>query len=128
MIFALLVNACALLFVVRARVHLVRQRRKRRERPRDLVVSTLAGMVMSAMLLGLQEIVKPQVRHMIVEEMKQESVDDEDGEPIGGKLFHEQMRRIRSGEEVEEITVPMDAEPSSRRIAGTPTARRNRHE
>jgi uncharacterized membrane protein len=128
MIFALLVNACALLFVVRACVHLVRQRRKRRERPRDLVVSTLAGMVMSAMLLGLQEIVKPQVRHMIVEEMKQESVDDEDGEPIGGKLFHEQMRRIRSGEEVEEITVPMDAEASSRRIAGTPTARRNRHE
>jgi hypothetical protein len=110
MVFALLVNACALLFVVRAGVHLVRQRRKRRERPRELVVSPLSGLAMGAMFLGLQEIVQPQARHMIVEEMKEESLDDEDGEPLGGRLFYEQMGRIRRGEDMEEITVRVDAD------------------
>ena len=114
MVFALLVNACALLFVVRACTHLVRQRRRRIERPRDLVVSTMAGLVMSAVFLGLKEIVQPQVRHMIVEEMKEESVDDEDGEPRGGRLFYEQMRRIRRGEEVGEIAVRVAAEQLDR--------------
>jgi hypothetical protein len=110
MVFAWLVNACALLFLVRASIYLVRQRRKKRERPRELVVSSRAGMAMGAMFLGLEEIVRPQARHMIVEEMKEESVDDEDGEPIGGRLFHDQMRRIRRGEEVEGIAVRVDAE------------------
>jgi hypothetical protein len=105
---------CALLFVVRACVYLVRQPRRRRERPRELVVSPLAGLAMSAMFLGLEEIVRPQARHMIVEEMKEESVDDEDGEPIGGRLFQEQMRRIRRGEELGEIAVRVDAEPLDR--------------
>jgi hypothetical protein len=70
----------------------------------------MAGLAMSAMFLGLQEIVKPQARHMIVDEMKEESVDDENGEPIGGRLFYEQIRRIRRGEEVGEIAVSVDAD------------------
>jgi hypothetical protein len=47
---------------------------------------------------------------MIVEEMKEESLDDEDGEPLGGRLFYEQMGRIRRGEDMEEITVRVDAD------------------
>jgi hypothetical protein len=45
---------------------------------------------------------------MIVEEMKETSVDDENGEPLGGRLFQEQLRRIRGGEDVEEVTVRME--------------------
>jgi len=109
MVLAWIANASVLWFVVSACVYMVRQRRKKRERraSRDLVVSPLAGLAMGAMFLGLQEIVQPQARHMIVEEMKEERVDDDAAEPLGGRLFYEQMRRIQMGEEVEEVTVKM---------------------
>ena len=74
---------------------------------RSKLLTTLAGLAMGAMFLGLQEIVQPQARHMIVEEMKEERVDDDAAEPLGGRLFYEQMRRIQMGEEVEEVTVKM---------------------
>jgi hypothetical protein len=110
MFLAWMANAWVLWFVVSAALYLVRERRKKkaRLRMRDLVVSPLAGLAMGAMFLGLQEIVQPQARHMIVEEMKETSVDDENGEPLGGRLFQEQLRRIRRGEDVEEVTVRME--------------------
>jgi hypothetical protein len=64
---------------------------------------------MGAMLLGFQEIVQPRVQHMIVEEMKEQSPDDEAGEPSGGREFHEGLRRIRCGEEVEAVTVRLES-------------------
>jgi hypothetical protein len=105
MVFAFVVNACVVLFVVGACLYMRRQRRRAKRKTGELVVSSLSGLAMGAMLLGLQEIVQPQARHMIVEEMKETSVDDESGEPIGGRVFHEQLRRIRHGEDVEEVTV-----------------------
>lgn len=107
MVLAWIANAGVLWFVVSACVTMVRLRRKKKERRAslDLVVSPLAGLAMGAMFLGLQEIVQPQARHMIVEEMKEERVEDDAAEPLGGRLFYEQMRRIWMGEEVEEVTV-----------------------
>ncbi len=110
MVFAFVVNACVVLFVVGACLYLRRQRRKARRRTGELVVSSLSGLAMGAMLLGLQEIVQPQARHMIVEEMKEEETNDENGEPLGGRVFNEQMRRIRRGEEVEEVTVRLEGD------------------
>jgi hypothetical protein len=111
MVFALLVNACVVMFVVSAAASLMRQRRKRKARrgKRDLVVSSLSGLAIGVMFLGLQEIVQPQARHMIVEEMKEEATNDENGEPLGGRAFHEQLRRIRAGGDVDEVTVKVEA-------------------
>ena len=107
---AWIANAGALWLVVSALLSMVRQRRKTkaRQRTRDLVVSPLAGLAMGAMFLGLQEIVQPQARHMIVEELKEERMEDETAEPLGGRLFYQQMRRIRMGDEVEEVTVRVE--------------------
>jgi hypothetical protein len=102
MLWALIVNGGVLLFLVRACVSIRRQRSRARRKTGELMVSSLSGLAMGAMLLGFQEIMQPQVKHMIVEEMKETSVDDESGEPNGGLAFHEQVRRIRLGEEVEE--------------------------
>jgi len=108
MVFACLVNGLVALFMWRACESMLRERRARKEWRGELRVSRLSGLAASAMMLGFQEIVQPQVRHMIVEELKEESVDDEEGEPLGGRLFYEQMRRIRMGEEVEEVTVRVE--------------------
>ena len=110
MVLACLVNGCVVLFVVGACLYMRRQRRRAKRKTGELVVSSLSGLAMGAMLLGLQEIVQPQARHMIVEEMKEEAVNDDNGEPLGGRVFHEQMRRIRRGEEVEEATVRVEGD------------------
>lgn len=108
MVFTLVVNACMAVFVAWAAARIVRQRKRKKTRPRELVVSSLSGVALGAMLLGFQEIVQPQVRHMIVEEMREEAVIDENGEPPGGRVFHEQVRRIRAGEPVDDVTVRME--------------------
>lgn len=110
MVFALLVNAGVVVFIVGAALSLIRQRKKRKARRGrgELVVSSLSGLAMGAMFLGLQEIVQPQARHMIVEEMKEEATHDENGEPLGGREFHRQMKKIRAGQEVNEITVKVE--------------------
>lgn len=117
MIVALLVNAGALWFVVHAVRSMIRERRKQAERTRnqeELVVSSMAGMAMGAMFLGLQAIVQPEARHAIVEILEEKSLDDESGgEPPGGRAFHEGLRRIRRGEEVDGLTVRLDAAVAS---------------
>ena len=113
MLWALIVNGGVLLFLVQACVSIRRQRRRARRKAGELMVSSLSGLAMGAMLLGFQEIVQPQVQHMIVEEMKETSVDDENGEPMGGRAFQKQLRRIRMGEEVEGVMVRLDAESGS---------------
>lgn len=105
MLFAILVNGLVALLIWRACASMLRERRTRKEWRGELRVSPRSGLAVGAMLLGFQEIVQPQVRHMIVEELKEERADDEEGEPLGGRLFYEQMRRIRRGEEVEEVMV-----------------------
>lgn len=112
MLLAWMANAGVLIFLFWACGYLVRQRRsKARRQIRELVVSPLAGVALGAMLLGFQAVVQPDVRHMIVEMQKENQVDDENGDgPLGGRLFHEQLRRIRNGEEVEELTVRIDPE------------------
>ncbi|HEX4005876.1 MAG TPA: hypothetical protein VHX60_06855 [Acidobacteriaceae bacterium] len=96
-------------FLVSAALHLVWQTRRRTRRPtKELMISPLSGLAMGAMLMGLQAIVQPEARHAVVEIQKEEAVDDESGlEPAGGRAFHEQLRRIRHGGEVDAVTVRM---------------------
>lgn len=112
MFLAWIANAGVLIFLVWSCAYLVRQRRsKARRQTRELMVSPLAGIALGAMLLGFQAVVQPDVRHMIVEMQKEDQVDDENGDGLlGGRLFHDQLRRIRNGEEVEELTVRIDHE------------------
>jgi hypothetical protein len=110
MVFVWVVNVCVLGGVVWAGVQLARARKRRRQNGRrELVISSLSGLAMGAMLLGLQAIVQPEARHAIVEEQKEESVDDENGEPLGGRLLYEQLLRVRRGEEVEVLTLMMQS-------------------
>jgi hypothetical protein len=111
MVFAFVANGLALLLVVAACRHLFRERKRRAQKGRgELMVSRMAGLAMGAMLLGFQAIVQPEARHMLVEEQKEDSVDDRNdgGEPLGGRMFHEQLRRIRRGEEVQGVTVRVE--------------------
>ena len=110
MFLAIVAKGLALLLVVAACRHFVRERRRRAQKNRgELMVSRMAGLAMGAMLLGVQAILQPEARHMLVEEQKEDSVDDEEaGEPLGGRAFHDQLRRVRHGEEVEELTVRLD--------------------
>jgi hypothetical protein len=112
MILAWIVNAGALWFVVWAALSIVRQRRRRKaqHKARELVISPMAGLAFGAMALNFQAIYQPQIRHAIVEMQKEEDGDDESGgEPPGGRLFHQQLRRIRAGDEVEELAVRVDS-------------------
>lgn len=110
MVFAWMVNACALGFLLAGTWWMVRQRRRRARKPaKDLVISPMAGLAMGAMLLGVQAILQPQARHVLAEEQEEKSVDDASGkEPPGGRLFHDQLRRIRHGEDVACVTVRVD--------------------
>lgn len=112
MVFAIFVYLGVVVFLIWAVAQMARQRRIRRDHPRDLVLSSRAGLAPGAMFLGFQEIVQPQVRHVIAEEQKEDRDDDANGEdePPGGRLFHQQLRKIRNGEEVEEPTVKVSAE------------------
>lgn len=107
MIFALLINALAVWFVAGAVRSLLRERRKRAERKDgELVVSSMAGLAMGAMFLGLKAIVQPEAQHAIVEILEEKSLEDgSGGEPPGGRIFHEGLRRIRRGEDVESLTL-----------------------
>jgi hypothetical protein len=109
MVAALLVNALVVWFVIRGARSLLLERRKRAERTRnqeELVVSPRSGLAMGAMFLGLQAIVDPEARHAIVEILEEQSLEDgSGGEPLGGRAFHEALRRIRRGEEVEGLAV-----------------------
>lgn len=103
MFFAVVINGAIVLALVWAVVHMRRQRQQKQHR--ELMISRLSGLALGSMVLGFQAIVQPQVQHMIVEEQQEDSVDDENGQPLGGRAFYDQLRRIRSGEEVEELTV-----------------------
>ncbi|HEX4065019.1 MAG TPA: hypothetical protein VHZ09_03270 [Acidobacteriaceae bacterium] len=110
MIFAWILNAGVVGFVLWAAQLTARQRRKKKQQSRELVISPMAGLALGAMLTGFQAIVHPQVRHMIVEEQKEESVDDARGDELpGGRAFHRGLRRVRQGEEVEVLTVRVDS-------------------
>lgn len=110
MLAALGVFSCAVLFVLFAAFWMFSQHRRRklaRRAGRDLVISRMSGVVLGAMLLGFQQFYQPQVRHLLAEEEREDALadDDEGDEPPGGRLFHEQLRQIRAGREVESLTV-----------------------
>jgi hypothetical protein len=110
MLFAILAHLGIVVSLVSAARHMARRRRIAREHPRDLVISSRAGLALGAMFLGFQQIVQPEVRHVIAE-LEKEDMDDEgngEEEPPGGRHFHQQLRRIRRGEEVEELIVRLD--------------------
>lgn len=112
MFFAILTLLGIVASLASAAAHMARRRRIRREHPHDLVVSTRAGLAIGAMFLGFQQIVQPEVRHMIAEQEKEDMDEEGNGEeePPGGRLFHQQLRKIRRGEEVDALTVRIGAE------------------
>jgi len=82
---------------------------KRNRWPRELVVSPMAGLSVGSMLLGFQAIVEPRVRHAIVEIQEEDSLDGADNEePLGGRAFHEGLRRIRAGDNVGDLRVRIE--------------------
>jgi hypothetical protein len=111
MLFAILYLSGIFVSIVAAARQMARRRRLAREHPRDLVVSTRAGLALGAMFLGFQQIVQPEVRYVIAEQEKEDMDEEGNGEeePSGGRLFHQQLRKIRKGEEVGELTVRVDA-------------------
>lgn len=95
-------------FVIHACLWMLRQ--KRRRRTRDLVISPLSGLTMGAVFLGFQAILNPDTQYVIAEQLKEHADEDESGaEPPGGRLFHEQLRQIRAGGEVETLIVQVAA-------------------
>lgn len=110
MLFAILFLLGIVVSLIAAVRSLIRRRRIAREHPHDLVISTRAGLALGAMFLGFQQIVQPEVRHMIAEMEKEEQEDDANGgeEPPGGRLFHQQLRKIRHGEEVDYLTIRVE--------------------
>ena len=110
MFFLSLVLFAIVVSLVSAATHMARRRRMARRNPRGLVVSTRAGLALGAMFLGFQQIVQPQVRHMIAEQEKEDQDDDAKGEdePPGGRLFHQQLRKIRHGEEIDGLAVSVE--------------------
>jgi hypothetical protein len=115
MFFAILTFLGIVVSLVSAARHMIRRRRIAREHPHDLVVSTRAGLAIGAMFLGFQQIIQPEVRHVIAEQEKEDMDEEGNGEeePPGGRLFHQQLRRIRRGEEVEELTVKISSSPEA---------------
>jgi hypothetical protein len=113
MFFAILTLIGIIASIASAARHMARRRRIAREHPHDLVISTRAGLALGAMFLGFQQIVQPQVRHVIAEQEKEDMDEEGNGEeePPGGRLFHQQLRKIRRGEEVDELTVKISCEP-----------------
>ncbi|HEX3662697.1 MAG TPA: hypothetical protein VHU89_14775 [Acidobacteriaceae bacterium] len=110
LIVALFLNACALCFVVGAVCSMLHGRTTRAtKKGGELAVSSMAGLTLGAMFLGLKAIVQPEARHAIVEIVEEKSLEDgSGGEPPGGRVFHEELRRIRCGEAVEGVTVRVD--------------------
>lgn len=108
MFLACLVNGFVVLFVAWAAAYMLLHKRRRKSQGtrRNLLISPMSGLVMGAMLLSIQAILQPQVRHVITEEQKEVAPEDEDGqEPPGGQLFHHQLQKIRKGESPKNLTV-----------------------
>jgi hypothetical protein len=99
-----------------AGVYVLGKRSRRRKAPgnnRGLTVSPLAGLVLGAMFSGFQAILQPESRHKVTEEQKEDDFGGDGGlEPPGGRRFHQQLRNIRQGAEVEELVVRTDHVPA----------------
>lgn len=104
LLFALGVLAGTVVFVVYVCAGILRQ--KRRSRIRDLAISPLSGLALGAAFLGLQAILNPETRYVVAEQLKEQTEEYESGaEPPGGRQFHEQLRDIRAGSDVEMLIV-----------------------
>lgn len=115
MILTWITKGFVLLFAFRACAWLrsQRSRRKARKQSRELIISPMAGLTIGAMFLGFEAIVQPHVRNAIVELQEEKNWDDKSGEePPGGRAFHEGLRRIRAGEDVDALTVHIDPPPT----------------
>lgn len=111
MFLAWLINGFLVLFVAWAVAYMLlhKHRRRSKQTTRHLLISPMSGLVMSAMLLGVQVILQPQVRYRITERHEEVASEDDDGkEPHGGKLFHRQLKNIREGESPNNLTVKMN--------------------
>jgi hypothetical protein len=108
-LFLAAVVALTALYALRNR----RRHSRAKQKPRELLISPLSGLVLGGLLNGFRAITNPQNRHRIVEEQKE---DEQSGrEPRGGHIFHQQLRQIRQGAEVERLTVrspPTDSRDS----------------
>lgn len=111
MFFACTVNVLVALFVISAVAYMLRYRcsgRRSRQAKRELRISHMSGLVMGAVLLGFQAIVQPQVRHMIVEEQREEDLESDPNQLPGNALLRHHLRQIRKGEAIDHLTVRVD--------------------
>jgi hypothetical protein len=112
MALACLIGPLAFVVALVAVYALSTRRRDRRVQrsTRELVISPMSGLVLGAMFVGFQAILQPESRHRIVQEQREESLDDQSGhEPLGGWLLVQQLQQIRKGIEVEELVVQRSA-------------------
>ena len=123
MAFAIILTRFIAVLIVVAVIKTLSKRSRRRRaqrRTRELLVSPLSGLVLGAMFAGFQAIVQPESRHRIAEEQKEDSLDDlASPEPPGGRFFHQQLRQIRQGREVEELVVRSDFQPGGKNDTNT---------
>jgi len=121
LLYALGVLASTIAFVVQACVWMWRQRRRRLAR--DLVISPRSGLAMGALFLGLQAILNPDTEYVIAEQIKERADEDESGaEPLGGRFFHQQLRRIRRGMDVQQLVVQIAPAPDAAAQPGSLTS------
>ena len=111
MFLAYLLGAFCAMFIAWLTTYVLLQRHRKRRarlamRRRHLVISPLSGIVIGAALVGFQALVQPHVRHIIAEAQEDEKSDDE---LPGGQLFHSHLRKIRTGEELVDLSVRTDS-------------------
>lgn len=115
MFLAYLLGAFCAMFIAWSTTYVLLQRHRKRRarlamRRRHLVISPLSGIVIGAALVGFQALVQPHVRHIIAEAQEDDRIDKKsDDELPGGQLFHSHLRKIRTGEELVDLSVRTDS-------------------
>jgi len=100
--FALFVSALLLLGTLAMRA-------MHKSRAGVLRISHLGGLMLASAFLGFQKIVHPHVPHAIVRQVSEDDDASDEDKRAGGELCLRQLRRIRRGEEVEDLQLVQEA-------------------
>jgi hypothetical protein len=105
---------CFVLFVLVVRFQQARSRRSHRRRKKLRFYPT--NMMMGLAFQKLQVFVHPEIDHTNQQKYVDATEDDDEGDPADPqKVLARQLRRIRNGEVVDQLQVPLPvAEPDAR--------------
>ncbi|HEY3989229.1 MAG TPA: hypothetical protein VGM02_08025 [Acidobacteriaceae bacterium] len=107
-----MLSGIALLFAFVVYFQRARWRRSQRGGKRLRFYPT--NMMLGLALQSLQVFVHPEVDHTIQEKYADEAEEDSEGDPDDPqKVLERQLRRIRNGEAVERLQVPLSSHPSA---------------